>query len=107
MIGRYKYILQLIGFLSTLCQFLGKYFSVEYLDFIKNVGWGAWVAQSVECPTLAQVMVSWSVSLTPVSGSVLTAQSLEPASGSVSPSLSASPLLMLCPSLSQQNKDKQ
>ena len=35
----------------------------------------------------------------PSSGSVLTAQSLEPASDSVSCSLSASPLLMLCLSL--------
>ena len=39
---------------------------------------GAWVAQSVERLTLAQVMISGSVSSSPVSGSVLTAQSLEP-----------------------------
>ena len=38
------------------------------------------------------------------SGSVLTAQSLEPASDSVSPSLSAPPLLVLCLSLSLKNK---
>ena len=48
---------------------------------------GAWVAQSVEQPTLAQVMISRSVSSSPASGSVLTAQSLEPVSDSVSPSL--------------------
>ena len=36
------------------------------------------------------------VSSSPTSGSVLTAQSLEPASDSVSPSLSVPPLLMLC-----------
>ena len=48
---------------------------------------GAWVAQSVERPTAAQVMISRSVSSSPASGSVLTAQSLEPASDSVSPSL--------------------
>ena len=65
---------------------------------------GAWVAQSVECPTSAQIMISHSVSLSPVLGSVLTAQSLEPASDSVSPSLSAPPLLMLCLLLSQKNK---
>ena len=41
--------------------------------------WGAWVAQSVKCLTLAQVM-SWS----PALGYVLTAQSLEPTSDSVS-----------------------
>ena len=38
--------------------------------------WGAWVAQSVEHPTLAQVMISWFMSSSPASGSVLTAQSL-------------------------------
>ena len=48
---------------------------------------GAWVAQSVKRLTSAQVMISWSVSLSPASGSVLTAQSLEPVSDSVSPSL--------------------
>ena len=58
--------------------------------------WGTWVAQSVERPTLAQVMISWSMSLSLASGSVLTAKSLEPASDSVSPSLSAPPPLMLC-----------
>ena len=48
---------------------------------------GTWVAQSVKRPTSAQVMISWSVSSSPASGSVLTAQSLEPISDSVSPSL--------------------
>ena len=51
----------------------------------------AWVAQPVDHPTPAQVMIR-SVSSSPVSGSVLTAWSLEPASDSVSSSLS------LCPS---------
>ena len=48
---------------------------------------GAWVAQSVKRPTLAQIMISHCMSSSPMSGSVLTAQSLEPASDSVSPSL--------------------
>ena len=48
---------------------------------------GAWVAQSVEHPTSAQVMISQFVRLSPASGSVLMAQSLEPALNSVSPSL--------------------
>ena len=39
-----------------------------------------------------------------VSGSVLTALSLEPASDSVSPSLSAPPLFALCLSLSLKNE---
>ena len=41
---------------------------------------GAWEAQSVKCPTSAQVVILQSVSLSPVSGSMLTAQSLQPAS---------------------------
>ena len=48
------------------------------------------MAQSVKRPTLAQGMISQSVSSSPVLGSVLTAQSLEPVSDSVSPSLSLS-----------------
>ena len=65
---------------------------------------GAWVAWSVKHPTSAQVMFSRSVSSSPASGSVLTAQSLEPASdsGSLALSLSAPPLFMLCLSLSQK-----
>ena len=66
-----------------------------------NKSWGAWVAQSVKCLTLAQVTISQSVSSSPASGSGLTAQSLEPASDSVSPSLSVPPLLSLSLSLSQ------
>ena len=57
---------------------------------------GTWVAQLVKRPTSAQVMILQFVGSSPVSGSVLTAQSLEPASDSVSPSLSAPPLLALC-----------
>ena len=63
--------------------------------------WGASVAQSVKCLTLAQVVISRFVGSSPASGSVLTAQSLEPASDSVS--LSAPPLLTLC--LSLKNKE--
>ena len=63
---------------------------------------GAWVAQSAKCLTSAQVMISQFVSSSPVSGSVLTVQSLEPASESVSPSLPVPPLLVLSLSLSQK-----
>ena len=49
------------------------------------ISWGPWVAQSVKRLTSAEVMISQSVSSSPVSGSVLTAQSLEPASDSMSP----------------------
>ena len=65
---------------------------------------GTWVAQLVKYPTSAQVMISQLVGLCSASGSVLTAQSLKPASDSASPSLSAPPLLALCPSLSKINK---
>ena len=49
---------------------------------------------------LTQVMISWFMGLSTMSGSVLTAQNLEPATDSVSPSLSAPPPLMLSLSLS-------
>ena len=58
------------------------------------------MAQSVKRSTSAQVMISWSVSSSPASGSVLTAESLEPVSDSVLHSLSAPLPLML--SLSQK-----
>ena len=65
---------------------------------------GAWMAQSVRRPTSAQVMVLRFMSLSPVSGSVLTAQSLEPDLDSVSLSFSASTLHALCICLSKVNK---
>ena len=64
------------------------------------------MSQSVEHPISAQVMILRFVSSSPASGPVLTAWSLEPASDSVSPPLSASHLLMLCLSLSLNNKVK-
>ena len=69
---------------------------------LEQASWGAWAARSVKRPTSAHVMISRSMSSSPASGSVLTAQSLEPVSDSVSPSLSAPPLFMLCLSLSQK-----
>ena len=61
------------------------------------------MAQSVKRLTLAQVTNSRFVSSSPVSGSVLTAQSPEPASDSVSPSL---PLPRSCSvSLCLRNKE--
>ena len=80
--------------LVTLAYFLLKY----------NC-WGVWVAQSVKCPTSAQVTISQSVSSSPASGSVLTAWSLEPASDSVSSSLSdPPPVRALSLSVSKINK---
>ena len=62
------------------------------------------MVQLVKCPTLAQVVILQSVSSSCASGSVLTAQSLEPALDSVIPSFSVPSLLMLCHSLSLKNK---
>ena len=56
---------------------------------------GTWVAQLVKRLTSAQVTISWFMGLSPMLGSVLTAQRLEPASDSVSPSLSVPPLLIV------------
>ena len=69
------------------------------------IGWGIRVAQSVQRPSLAQVMISWLVSSSLALGSVLTAGSLEPASDAVSPSLSAPPLLVRSLSLSLSRID--
>ena len=57
--------------------------------------WGTWVAQLVKHLTLAQVMISWFMSSSPVSGSGMSAQSLDPASDSMSSCLSAPPSLTL------------
>ena len=62
------------------------------------------MAQSVECPTSAQVTISRLASLSLASGSVLTVWNLEPVSHSVSPSLSAPPLLMRMLCFSLKNK---
>ena len=85
---------------------IDKYWDVRYnMRTIANIALcyivqrGAWVAQSVKRLTSAPVTISRFVGSSPTSGSVLTAQRLEPASDSVSPSLSAPPLLTLCLSL--------
>ena len=57
---------------------------------LKKKSRSAWVAQSVKRLTSAQVMTLQSMGSSPASGSVLTAQSLEPASDSFSLSLSLS-----------------
>ena len=65
---------------------------------------GAWVAQWVKSLTSARVMISTFVSSSPMSISVLTAQSLEPTSDFVSPSLWSSSTHALVLSLSKINK---
>ena len=63
------------------------------------------MAQSVERPISAQVVILQFVSSSPASGSVLTARSLEPASIMCFP-LSAPPPLVLCLCVSKVNKCK-
>ena len=62
------------------------------------------MAQSVEHPNLAQVMISQYVGLGPTLGSALIAQSLEPALDPVSPSLSARRHSALSLSVSLKNE---
>ena len=80
------------------------------LSLIVAPYWGSWVAQSVELLTLAQVTILRFVSWSPASGSVLTAQSLEPASDSLCLSLplphSCARSLSLSPSVSKLNTKK-
>ena len=63
---------------------------------------GIWVPQSVKHLTSALVMISLFMGSSPMSGSVLTAWSLEPASDSVSLSLCPSPTCALSLSPSQK-----
>ena len=89
------------GALSRINQKLGH--KIRLNTFNKNTEIrGTWVSQPVKHPTSAQVMISQFVGSSPATGSVLTAQRLEPASDSVSPSLSDPPPFMLCLSLSQK-----
>ena len=87
---------------STLNSFMMCHL-FSYKALIKKVhSRGAWVAQWDKRPTWAQVMISQFTSSSPTSGSVLTAQSLEPALDSVSPPLCPFPAHAL--SLSLNNK---
>ena len=89
-----------VGMLGVLFPRSNSLLSFKNLSFLGD----AWVAQLVECPTLAQVMILQSLNSSPASGSVLTAQSLKTALDSVSPSLSApSPFIL---SLSKINIKK-
>ena len=60
------------------------------LPSLKALSRGTWVAQSVGHPDLAQVMISWFVSLSPASGLQLSEQSLLRSSVSLSLSLPCS-----------------
>ena len=99
--------------LNTPPEARGMKAKMNYWDLIKiksfcttkeTINRGALVAQLVEHPTSAQVMISQLVSLSPASGSVLTAWSLEPASDSVPPSLSLCPSPAHALSVSLKNK---
>ena len=67
-----------------------------YSKKIIRYTWGAWVAQSVELPTLAQVKIPQLVGWSPTLGSALTAGACFRSSVSLS----------LCPSLALSLKNK-
>ena len=79
-IGSVLTVRSLLGILSP--SPLSLTLPAHVLPLKNKKTWGAWVAQSVEWPTSAQVMISQLTSSSPASGSVLTAQSLEPVSDS-------------------------
>ena len=87
-----------------MCHWVSLPFFISFLKMQLDLG--AWEAQSVTHPTLAQVMISQFVSLRPALGSVLTAQSLKNASDSVSHSFLAPPRLVLSLCLPKINKCK-
>ena len=88
--------------MATVLQYINV--SNPHAAHIKFTQWWGrpWVAQLVQRPALAQVTISQFVGSSPSSGSVLTAQSLEPASDSVPASFSGSLLFVLCLCLSQK-----
>ena len=60
----------------ALCVLYAFILVIWWLDYLKtNIMQGAWVAQLVECPTSAQIMISRFMSSSPALGSVLTVQS--------------------------------
>ena len=74
-----------------------RLFDLRNLIKSKDILGGLSDSQSVKHLTLAQLMISWFVSLSPTGVSVVTTQSLEPALDSVPPSLSAPhPLVRAC-----------
>ena len=90
--------------LFTYAPISAKGFEVQKVSVRSSSSRDTWVAQSVKPLTLARVMISWPMGSSPVLGSVLTAQGLEPASDPVSPFLSAPPPLTVCLSFSKINK---
>ena len=90
---------------ASIPQCLKKY-SIALLWNVnfKNDYRGTGVAQSAKHPTSAQIMILQFVGSSPMLGSVLTAQSLEPASDFVSPSLSFCPFPTCARSLSKINR---
>ena len=89
------------SYVIFLCISITEWFH-EGFSAKEETRWGAWVAQSVKHQTSAQITISRLVGLSPVPGSMLTAQSLEPALDSVCLSLYFSPAHALF--LSLKNK---
>ena len=91
----------IIGYLHPLRQVIEGvpiHLYSGWTQLFKIETWGTWVVQSVKASDFGSghdLMVRFMGS-SAVSGSVLTAHSLEPPSDSVSPSLAVPPLLALC-----------
>ena len=73
----------------------------SYIEYKKTKELGC-LSDSVKLLTSARVIISWLLSLSPESGSALTAQSLKPASDSVSSSVCPSAACTLLLALSQK-----
>ena len=86
-----------------MCHFVTGFFHLIDFKRFTHLGAPGWLSRLVKHPTSAQVMISWFVGLSPVSGFVLTAWSLLQI---LCPFLSVPPPLMfcLCVSLSKINK---
>ena len=59
---------------SVKCGPPNTYATITWKGLLKMQTRGAWVAQSVKCPTSARVMISQLVSSSPASGSLLSVQ---------------------------------
>ena len=58
---------------ELLCTFVGMQTGTSTRE--NSMEGGTWVAQSVECQTSAQFMISWLMNSSPIPGSLLLAQS--------------------------------
>ena len=80
------------------CEHMKTMFN--FTKYKNEIWWGTWVAQSVECPTSAQIMISQFMSSSPPLGSLLLVSPLQ-----ILCPLAPSPSLLTL-SVSLKNKNK-